>query len=199
MVIPPIQKYGGLQPELSNGTTRTPLVDNASLVQALARPSRRSMNLPRTARRGCVATCHLLTRQIYAWRQELLALGLGIVVASAGYVFVIHSAMQAVESLSQSCAARFEIEWQDPENQPPPRALLDAVCRCLSRALLDRNGLWQLALVDNGWRHLQELEPVTEGDEAMCVDEILGPQVELARHRAKSWLLRSHPDFAVHK
>jgi hypothetical protein len=136
-----------------------------------------------TSRRRQAAASKITTRLalgIRAWRHELLVLALIAAATVAGYAFVVHSAARAMENLTQSCAARFEIELQRADNPPPPRVLLNAMCRCLAQALAERNSAWQLALVQQGWRDLQALEPVTEDDEMMCVDAIVEPEVELA-------------------
>lgn len=122
-----------------------------------------------------------LVLKIRTWRHELLVLALIVAVTFAGYAFIVHSAALAMETLTQSCAARFEIELQSEDNPPPPPVLLNAMCRCLAQALAERNSVWQLALVQQGWRDLRALEPVTEDDEMMCVDAIIEPEVELAK------------------
>lgn len=114
-------------------------------------------------------------------RRILLVLAFTVVGTSVGYAFVLHSASRVMEALTQSCALHFEIELQKPGNPPPPRVLLNAMCGCLTRALLNRNGVWRLALVDLGWRDLQALKRVTEDDEVKCVDGIVEPEVELAK------------------
>ena len=118
--------------------------------------------------------------RIRTWRHELLVLALIVAATFAGYAFVVYSAARAMDNLTQGCAARFEIELQHDDSSLPPRVLLNAMCRCLAQALADRNGVWQLALVQQGWRDLRALEPVTEDDEMMCVDAIIEPEVELA-------------------
>jgi hypothetical protein len=116
-----------------------------------------------------------------SWKREATLLLSILVALTAGYFTVSHFASQAVQDLSGTCTARFEIELESADIDPLTRALPRSLCECLAHSLLAKNGIARLAMVN--WRLLDPLalEPVTEKDEDSCINTLWVPRIELAK------------------
>lgn len=99
----------------------------------------------------------------------------------AGYFTAYHFAAHTLRDLVESCSARFEIELEKAEIEPPIQALSRSLCECQAQTLLNKNGVLRLALVDSHLLDPQTLEPVTEEDGKFCINALWKPDAELAK------------------
>ncbi len=74
--------------------------------------------------------------------------------------------------LIPECTVRYEMELEASDIMPPSEAVPRAICECMARVLLDKNGIVLLALVDRRKLDPLSLNPVTEEDEALCINTL---------------------------
>lgn len=79
------------------------------------------------------------------------------------------------------CTARFEVEFEQAEVELPLEVLSRSLCECQAKALLKKNGVVRLALVDGHLLAPQSLEPVTEQDAEVCINALWKHDAEGAR------------------
>ncbi|WP_433771544.1 hypothetical protein [Pseudomonas putida] len=135
--------------------------------------------------RGRGATLTSLRRSgKWRWKREVIFLLLISLMLTVGYFTACHFASHSLRELVDTCSARFEMELENAEIEPPRDALPQSLCECLAHAFLDKNGVVQLALVDRHLMDLQALEPVTEEDGEVCINTLWEPNPGLAKRLA---------------
>jgi hypothetical protein len=115
------------------------------------------------------------------WKRDAIFLLMISLALPAGYFTAYHFAAHTLRELVNSCSARFEIELEKAEIEPPIEALSRSLCECQAQALLDKNGVVRLALVDSHLMDPQTLEPLTEADGEVCINALWKPYAELAK------------------
>jgi hypothetical protein len=118
------------------------------------------------------------------WKREAIILLSILLALTLGYLTAFHFAAHAVQDLVGTCSARFEVELENTDIEPLTEALPRSLCECLAQALLDKNGIVRLALVDLRRLDPLALEPVTEEDGAVCINTLWDPNIELAKRLA---------------
>jgi hypothetical protein len=119
-----------------------------------------------------------------SWKREATILMSILLVLTVGYLTVFRYASYTVQDLVGTCTARLEIELEDADMDPLARALPRSLCECLAQALLDKNGIVRLAMVNRRWFDPLSLEPVTEADETACVNVLWVPNAGLTKRLA---------------
>ena len=115
------------------------------------------------------------------WKRDATYLLLISLALPAGYFMAYHFAAHTLRELVNSCSARFEIELEKAEIEPPIEALSRSLCECQAQTLLNKNGVVRIALVDSHLLDPQSLEPVTEEDGEACINALWKPDAELAK------------------
>jgi hypothetical protein len=119
-----------------------------------------------------------------SWKREATILMSILLVLAVGYLTAFRYASYTVQDLVGTCTARFEIELEGADMGPFAQALPRSLCKCLAQALLDKNGVVRLALVNRHWFEPVSLEPVTEADETVCINALWVPNPGLAKRLA---------------
>jgi hypothetical protein len=130
--------------------------------------------------RGWVGLLHHFP-DIRIWGREAIMLFATLAILATGYFVTLHFASGAVQTLISTCTTRLEIEFEIAEIDYPERASPRALCQCLAHALVEKNGIVALALVDGLSFDPLNLEPVTEEESQRCIDALWFPDIELAR------------------
>ena len=119
-----------------------------------------------------------------SWTREASILMSIVLVLTVGYLTAFRYASYTVQDLVSTCTARFEIELEGADIDPLEEALPRSLCECLAQTLLDKNGIVRLAMVNRHWFDPQSLEPVTEAEEAFCINALWVPDSGLATRLA---------------
>lgn len=119
-----------------------------------------------------------------SWKREAGILMSILLVLTVGYLTAFRYASYTVQDLVDTCAARFEIELEGADIDPLAEALPRSLCECLAQALLDKNGIVRLAMVNRHWFDPLSLEPVTEAEEASCANALWVPSSGLTKRLA---------------
>ncbi|NUU36909.1 hypothetical protein [Pseudomonas sp. C2B4] len=106
------------------------------------------------------------------WKREAIFLLLILLALTTFYFAAYHIASHALKELVNTCSARFEIELENADIEPPMAALPQSLCECLAQTFLDKNGVVRLALVDSRLLDPLALEPVTEEDGDACINAL---------------------------
>ncbi|BFT63177.1 hypothetical protein [Pseudomonas moorei] len=115
-----------------------------------------------------------------SWKREATILMSILLTLTVGYLTAFRYASYTVQDLVGTCTARLEIELEGSDMAPLESALPRSLCQCLAQALLDKNGIVRLAMVNRHWFDPVSLEPVTEADETVCINTLWVPNAELA-------------------
>ncbi|MDZ5436378.1 hypothetical protein T3H00_27395 [Pseudomonas fluorescens] len=107
-----------------------------------------------------------------SWKREAILLLSISLALTACYFTAYHFASHALRELVNACSARFEIELENADIEPPMAALPQSLCECLARTFLDKNGVVRLALVDSRLLDPLALEPVTDEDGEACINAL---------------------------
>ncbi|MDT8909225.1 hypothetical protein V9K90_11330 [Pseudomonas sp. CCNWLW56] len=114
-------------------------------------------------------------------RREAATWIVALSILSVGYLVTFHFASHAVQTLISTCTSRLQIEFEGAAivfpRETPPRVL----CECLAQALVEKNGIARLALVDAFKLDPLNLEPVTQEDARLCINTLWIPDHELAK------------------
>lgn len=128
------------------------------------------------------AACkHLHWACTLPWKREatfLLSVSTALMV---GYFTVFNFAAHAVRDLVDTCTTRLEVEFENAEMDFLPEVMPRSLCECVAHALLDKNGMLRLAMLNKHMLDPTDLEPVTEKDEEACINALWQPNVELAK------------------
>ncbi|MDU9025752.1 hypothetical protein NHG95_20935 [Pseudomonas corrugata] len=112
------------------------------------------------------------------WRREAVLLLATLAVLVTVCFVTLHFASRAVQTLISTCTTRLEIEFELAEIEYPESASPRALCQCLAHALLEKNGVVPLALVEGLSFDPLNLKPVTEEDSQHCIDALWFPDIE---------------------
>ncbi|WP_085696130.1 hypothetical protein [Pseudomonas sp. B26(2017)] len=106
------------------------------------------------------------------WIRDATHLLIILLLLPVGYFTAYHFAAHTLRELVNVCTARFEVEFEQAEVEPPLEVLSRSLCECQAKALLKKNGVVRLALVDSHLLAPQSLEPVTEQDAEACINAL---------------------------
>lgn len=129
-------------------------------------------------------------QRLSTWAREsniLLAILLALCI---GFPVTMFYAVQSIQTIVKDCQQDLEAQAQMYEEQIPTTSFSRPLCECLSQQFLRKNGVVRLALFNTRILDITDFEGVTPTDEQVCLNSVLGVNVELLSRQTspvRSW------------
>jgi hypothetical protein len=118
---------------------------------------------------------------LYA-RESNILLGIMVVLCVA-YPVTMFSAASSIQTIVRDCKQDLDSQIQRYEDPGSPLSFSEPVCKCLSQAFLDKNGVVRLALFRSQLFDITDFYGVTEADEQACLNLVLEGHEQYALKR----------------